>query len=785
MWKNTLVAKRQAVGGVQGIGRIAPRLDAFAKVCGTEKFAADLYPPGFLWVGVKRSDFAHALILSIDTSTAAALPNVVAALTHRDIQGKNRLGIFEKDQPILANERVRHYGDAVALVVAETKEALAAGLAAVVVKYEALQPEFDPNAALLPMAPLLHPGRTDGNLLLHAEIISGDSETALAACAHTASVSIQTGWQEHAFLETQAGVACMEADGTLSMTVSTQTPFRDRLELAEAIGLAPTKIHIVAPFLGGGFGGKDGITVQGFLALAAMHSKGRPVKIWYSREESILAGVKRHPLQATYSVGCDREGVLQALQCRLLFDTGAYASLGGEVFALAMEHAGGPYRIPAVKIEGSVVYTNNPVAGAFRGFGVPQVTACMEQAMDELAMAGNFDPLELRRKNAVQRGDTAPAGVILSQTTGLAECLDRVAEHPFWLERESWQKAALPFKRRGVGVAAAFHGAGFGPAIADYANAKLEILPDGCIRVYAGVSDMGQGNASTYAQIVSHLLNQPCDNMELVLPDSAKTLPSASSSASRTTTTYGNAMIGAANLLKDRLLARAALIFSFQLLQGVKNEDLVLLPGRILHPPSGKNMPLAVVAGMLDASERIVTSSYTSPVNSQTMSSGVNLRTHGFPHRVFSYGVQLVRLEVDTCTGEVKICAGLACIDGGTVLNPQVYEQQIQGGMAQGLGYALFEEFVVRDGKIATDDFSTYILPTAVDLPDMEVIAVTSYEPDGPFGMKGIGEIGIDAVYPAVSNAVACAVGCRVATGPMTGAKVLAALRLAGQEASQ
>jgi len=568
------------------------------------------------------------------------------------------------------------------------------------------------------------------------------------------------------------------------MTVSTQTPFRDRLELGEAIGMSPAKIHIAAPCLGGAFGGKDGFTVQGFLALAAMHSGGRPVKIVYSREESILAGVKRHPLKAAYTLGCDAGGTLQALECRLVFDTGAYASLGGEVFALAMEHAGGPYRIPAVKINGSVVYTNNPVSGAFRGFGVPQVTAAMEQAMDELARAGGFDPLEIRIKNAVHRGDVTPAGVVLTQTIGLTECLERMRAHPLWQQRQAWEAAAPAFRRRGTGIAAAFHGVGFGPAIADYANAKLELLPGGRIRVFAGVSDMGQGNASTCVQIASHLLNQSYSEMELVLPDTEKTLPSASSSASRTTFTYGNALIGAAEILKTRILARAALMISFQLLQSIRTEDLVLLPGRVLHAPSGRSLPLAAVAGLMDASERVATHSYTSPVNNQTMTEGQNLRMHGFPHRVFSYGAQLVRLEADTCTGEVTVCDLLSCIDAGSVLNPQLYEQQIHGGVAQGLGYALFEDFAVKDGRIATGDFCTYILPTAPDLPEMEVVSVTPHETDGPFGMKGVGEISIDSVLPATANAIARAVGVRISDGTMTAEKILTGFRKTGLEAA-
>ncbi len=768
--------------GVQEIGRVAPRLDAYAKVTGAEKFAADYYPSEYVWAGVKRSEYAHARILEINTAKAAAITGVIAVLTHHDISGKNRLGIFEKDQPILTDERVRHYGDAVALVVAETKEALAAGIAAVGVEYEPLSAVFDPESALLPEAPVLHPERPEGNVLLKAEIVQGKGAEGLKNCDHTANLAISVGWQEHAFLETQNGVARMDEAGELWLTVSTQTPFRDRLELAESLGISPLKIHISAPCLGGGFGGKDGVTVQGFLVLAAMHAGGRPVKLWYSREESIQAGVKRHPIQAEYTVGCDKTGILQALNCRLLFDTGAYASLGGEVFALAMEHAGGPYRIPDVCITGKAVYTNNPVAGAFRGFGVPQVAACMEQVMNELARTGGFDPLDLRRKNAVRRGDVTPTGVILSGTTGLGECLERVAHHPLWSEREKWKTRAPAFKRRGVGLAAAYHGVGFGPVVADYANAKLEVLPDGRFRVYAGVSDMGQGNASTYAQIVSHILNQPYEMMELILPDSDKTLPSASSSASRTTFTYGKAMTTAAEQLRDRMVNRAALILSFQLLQSLNKEELLLLPGRILHSPSGKELSLAMIASLMDGAERMVTASYTSPVNSQTLTSGQNLRLHGFPHRIFSYGVHLVRLEADTCTGEVKVCDGLACIDAGTVLNPQIYEQQVQGGMAQGLGYALFEEFCVREGKIATGDFSTYILPTASDLPNMEIMAVTPHEDAGPFGMKGIGEISIDAVFPAVANAIADATGIRIATGIMSAEKVLAAFSRSGQE---
>lgn len=778
-------ADRRSAGEPQEIGRVAPRVDAYTKVTGAERFAADNYPENHLWAGVRRAEFPHARIKSIDTSAARQLPGVVAVLTYRDIKGSNRLGIFEKDQPILADAVVRHYGDAVALVVAESKASLAAALASIRVEYEPRPAVFDPAAAGGGGAPVIHEGRPGGNCLLASEIVRGRGGTALAECRYTAELTIQLGWQEHAFLETQNGVAWQEEDDLLTIVASTQTPFRDRLELAEALGLAPDRIRVIAPYLGGGFGGKDGVTVQGFLALAALNSGGRPVKLWYSREESILAGAKRHPATVTYRLGCDGEGILQAMDCRMLFDTGAYASLGAEVFALAMEHAGGPYRIPNATVRGSIIYTNNPVAGAFRGFGVPQAAAGMEQAMDELARVAGCDPLALRRKNAVRRGDTTPTGVVLSGTTGLRECLDKAERHALWRGRQAWRDSAPPFKRRGIGVAAVYHGMGFGPVVADYANAKLELTAAGRIAVYAGVADMGQGNATTCLQIVSHSLGQRYEDMELILPDTARTLPSASSSASRTTFTFGNALIGAAALLRARIMARVALLLSFQLLGHVAGEDLLLLPGRILHQPSGRSVPLKLLAGFMDAAERMVTYSYTCPINRQVLDTGENLRLHGYPHRLFSYAVQLARVEIDTLTGETTVCDFVSCVEAGRMLNPQLYEQQVQGGAVQGLGYALFEEFSVAEGRIATGDLATYILPTALDVPDMDVVSVASHEDEGPFGMKGVGEIGLDGVFPAVANAVADAAGARITQGTLTAEKVLAALLSGGREAAR
>lgn len=758
------------------VGMNAPRADAFTKVTGKEQYAADYYPPNLLWCGVKRPSYAHALIRSIDISRAKEMPGVAAVLTHKDISGSNRLGILEKDQPVLAEDTVRHYGDSIALVLAESRYTLQQALELISVEYEPLPAVFDPEAAMLEDAPVLHPGRKYKNILHRDLIKQGQGAAALEECTYRTNFECSLTWQEHAFLETEAGVAWLEDDGALVIVASTQTPFRDRTEISHALGIPSCRIRVIAPYLGGGFGGKDGITVQAFLALAAQHSGGRPVKMWYSREESFLAGTKRHPAILKYSLGCDQEGILHALDCRIVMDTGAYASLGCEVLALAMEHAGGPYRIPHASIEGIAVYTNNPVAGAFRGFGAPQAHAAIEQVIDELARIAGFDPLEFRLKNAVSRGDTTPSGVTLTQSTGILACLETARDSAAWRERERWESLAPPFKKRGTGIAAINHGIGYGPVIPDNANAKIELTGEGRLIIYAGVSDMGQGNAATYLQIAGDILSQTLDNMELVLPDTAQTLPSGSSSASRTTFTFGNALIGAAQALRKRILERASLLFTYQFFEHVRAEDLGLVPGHVRHIPTGREIHLSFVSTTMDQSERTAANSYTCPVNRQKPPTGGSLRIHGYPHRVYSFGVNLVRLEADILTGEVTVCDFIAFTDAGRIINPELFDQQVHGGIAQGLGYTLFEDFLVSEGRILTGDFGAYILPTALDIPDIQSIAIPLQEEDGPYGMKGVGEITINGAFPAVANALARVCKTRISSGPLTAEKVLAAI---------
>lgn len=752
------------------IGTVLTRSDASAKVQGCEKYAADYYPQGMLWAGVKRSAYAHAKILRIETSKAVEVTGVAAVLTSGDIRGSNRVGVPEMDQPVLADDKVRCKGDPVVLVLAENKKALELALEKIEIDYEVLPAVFDPREALKPDAPLLYEQRPGKNLLLSGTLERGNGAASLKDCKFVVEGRFKLPWQEHAYLETEAGVAGINSEGILEITASTQTPFRDRNELSHALGLPADKIRVTAPYLGGAFGGKDGITVQGLLGLGAMHSGDRPVKMWTSREESFLSSTKRHPAELHYRLGCTQDGILLAMTCEVVLDTGAYAALGGAVLAMVLEHAAGVYRIPNVFIEGFCVYTNNPVASAFRGFGAPQGLAGIEQMIDLLADEAGIDALKFRLKNAVNRGDTTGSGVLMSNSTGIISCLKKVQRHPLWINRQDWVNNAPAFKKRGVGTAAGMQGTGYGPVILDIANAKTELLPDGRFRIYSGVADMGQGNNPTNIHIAGEILNQAPKDFELLQPDTGSCLPSGSSSASRTTFSFGNALIGACKNLKERILTRAC-----NLMMGAYFENLLLARGKVLDMTSGREISLQAIASSMTEQERISIFSYIAPAAKHPESVNSEIRFLGFPHRIFSFACHLALVEIDELSGEIEVCDYLACTDAGRILNPQIYEQQIHGGIVQGMGYVLWEDFRIHNGDVLCRNLATYILPTAVDIPDLQSLAVETEE-TGPFGMKGVGEIGINLPYPAISNAVAQALGRRIYEGPLTAERVLKCL---------
>ncbi|MDQ7836123.1 MAG: xanthine dehydrogenase family protein molybdopterin-binding subunit [Humidesulfovibrio sp.] len=759
------------------------RADALSKATGAERYALDLAPADCLFAGAFRPGapsgsspgIAHGRVRGLDTAAALAEPGVLRVLTAADVPGTNLQGIVHKDQPVLCGEVIRHAGDPVALVLAVSAEALRRGLAALRADIEPLPGVFDPAAALKKGAPLVHAqghaAPKGGNLLLRAVIEKGDARKALRDAPVVVRGEFSTPAQEHAFLETQCGFAQVLPDGVLDMTVSTQAPFRDRFEIGHALGLDPFRIRVRAPYLGGGFGGKDGATVQCLLALAALKAEGRPVRMAWDREESILAGYKRHAVRLRCELGADSDGTLLAYSCRALYDTGAYAHLGGEVMELGMEHAAGPYRVPHTFVEGRCVYTNNPVAGAFRGFGVAQMSPAFEGLMDALAARLGMDPQALRRKNALRTGDTNSSGVTLTSSAHLAECLDALEAHPLWAGREAWREAAPPFIRRGVGVAAVFNGMGYGRGLPDMAIAKLELTGEGDFLVYSAVADMGQGNAAAFATLAAQELNQQPGAVRLLQPDTERCHPSGSSSAGRTTYTFGNALLKACAAMRDKLLSRAAL---FLLADDIAALELV--PGAVRHKATDRMLPLAVLGRALERDDRVCVAEFLMPVAQDPPDTGRGF-VIGFPHLFFAYAAHLARIEVDELTGRVRVCDYVCATDGGRVLDRSCFDQQAQGGAAQGIGFALTEDFSTRQGLILTGDLSTCLMPTALDLPDILSLAVEGDEPTGPRGLKGVGEVGLNGPAPALASALEDATGVRLRDFPLAPERVLAALK--------
>lgn len=753
------------------VGRPAPRVDAGAKVTGEEKFAIDHSRKGLLWAGARRAGLAHGIIRSIDTSEAKALPGVYAVLTRKDVSGTNRQGIVHKDQPVLAGSRVRHCGDPVALVLAEDRDTLEKALSLIAVDLAPLQGVFDPEEALRPESPLVH---ESGNLLKKAVIRVGNALEAFSECDVVVEDCFEVPAQEHAFLETENGLAWQEPDGRIIMTVSTQAPFRDRFEIAHALGCEVEAIRVISPYLGGGFGGKDGATVQCLLALAALHADGRPVRMWWQREESFTAGYKRHPVRMRYRLGAMRDGTLRSIHCRLVYDTGPYAHLGAEVMALGMEHACGPYRVPNTLIEGFCVYTNNPISGAMRAFGVCQPSFGIERMMDLAASKLGMSRLDMRLKNALRRGDRNGAGVTLVHSTGILGCLEVLGRHSLWAESGKWKNAAGPFKRRGVGIAAVSNAMGYGRGLPDSAIARVKLTREGKIRIYSGVTDMGQGNASAFIQIAGEVLRQDASRLEIVQPDTDRAHPSGSSSAGRTTYTYGNALIAACEELKEKLLHRGALMLMLD-----ETSGLALLPGKVRHLPSGREVSFELLGRVLPQTDRNVVKQFIMPVAQDNVESASEFKI-GFPHVFFSYAAHVACVEVDELTGKIDVKGYLAVTEGGRVINPSGFDQQVHGAVAQGLGYALMEEVLLREGKILNPNFTNYIIPTSMDVPDIASVCVETVESTGPFGMKGIGEVGMNAPLPAIASALEDATGRRLRKSPLTAASILRAL--AGKE---
>jgi CO/xanthine dehydrogenase Mo-binding subunit/aerobic-type carbon monoxide dehydrogenase small subunit (CoxS/CutS family) len=756
-------------------GLSLPRVDALSKASGELKFAEDLRFPGLLHAAVLRSEEPHARILHLDASGARARPRVIAVLTARDVPGRNAFGLLVADQPVFAADKVRCVGDALAAVVAESEEAAREALEHFRVRYEPLPVIAGAEQALAPGAPSVHERPAErrspaANLVARKRSGRGDVSQGLAEADEVLEEEYFTPFVEHAYLEPECGIGVPEPDGRVTVYVGSQGPWEDRRQVAAALGLAEERVRIAHLPLGGGFGGKEDITVQIIVALAALKT-GRPVRLRYDRRESIRASVKRHAASLRYTTGVKRDGTLTAVKARILADSGAYASVGEVVIQRAVSFGAGPYVVPHADIDALGVYTNNLPAGAMRGFGNPQATFAVEVQLNRLAERLGLDPFEIRLRNILEEGRPTVTGERIRSSVGARACLEAVREAlrraPPLAPKAGW--------KAGTGVACSYKNVGLGTGLDDYAGASGEILPGGLLRVRVGSADMGQGSDTVMAQIACQELGWPYSRVVVESGDTDRDPPSLITTASRQTFVSGNAVLAMARELKARLQGWLAGRF------GVPAAAIQLGEGCCVEAATGRRLLTLQELAELAAADGVSLQArvlYSAPRTWPDLREPAGGYADGERrlHAAYCFGAQAVNLEVDPASGRVNVLRVIAASDAGRAVNPAAVEGQMEGGVVMGLGYALSEEFRLEQGRIVTDTLARLGLWRATQVPPIECIIVENPHEEGPFGAKGMSELPVSMAAPAVVSALHEALGVWLTRIPATPERILQAL---------
>jgi putative selenate reductase molybdopterin-binding subunit len=746
------------------VGRSLPRVDAREKVTGKAAYAYDMHLPGMLWGEILRSPYAHARIAAIDTFEAEQIPGVVAVYTQKDMP-QNKFGAFVQDETALADGVVRYQGEGVAAVIAVDEETALRGIEAIDVAYEPLDGVYDPEEAMAEGAPAVHEG-VERNVAAHNRVAAGDIEAGFAEADHVFEDRFITSRQCHVCMEPHALVADYDASGRVTLHISSQSTFFDRFGLEGIFGLPANKIRIISPYLGGGFGAKSEPHSIYVVAIQASMNLGRPVKMFHSRDEEFTSSRTRHPEIIDIKTGVKNDGTITARSARVILDNGAYTSYGPGVSLTQSMLGGAVYRIPAYRYDGYTVYTNNPFGGAFRGFGSPQFTFAAECHTDMIAERLGMDAVEFRRLNLSRPGDTAISGPTLA-TCGVLECVEKAAEAIGWRE-----KIANPKKGRGVGIAAGVHftSGKFHPNVnADFCAAGVKVNEDGSVSLMIGATEMGTGAATTAtAQIAAEELGVELSDVHVITSDSETIPADFGTYGSRVTTLSGRAVIDACEQIRGQLFRVGA-----ELLEADAGE--LQVGGRkvfVKSDPSREVDLATVVQSSLfrdrDGRQIMAQAHFDAPCDLPDPETGV-----GDFAMSYSFGAHAVEVEVDEETGLVRVVDFVAATDCGNLVNPALAEGQVEGGAAQGIGYGLMEDLVCEEGQVLNPHLSTYRVPTATEMPPMRMIWVETDDPQGPYGAKGLGEMGLVPTAAAIANAVYNATGARVNRIPLTPERVL------------
>ena len=732
------------------VGKAKPNPNALAKITGIARFTDDYDFPGMLYARTKRAGVPHARIRAIDTSAARELEGVYAVLTHEDIPGRNAHGVVSIDWPVLCGRKVRYIGDAVAIVAAETQEIAAAALELIDVDYEKLPAVTDAIDAAKPDAPLVHEERPDGNLLKHIKVKKGDIDSGFASADVVVDQTYRTPTTEHLFLEpecsigvpagytpTRFGGRCdalavrgeTAAHSKTTIYVGSQIPYTDRDQAAATLGVEPDAVRVVATLMGGGFGGKEDIAGQIHTALLAEATQ-RPVKMLYTRQESLAVHPKRHATIIRIRTGATRDGKLTAVQATLYGDGGAYASLSEKVLTRATTHATGPYDVPNVKVDCFALYTNNVPCGAFRGFGVTQSCFAVESNMDTLAEKLGLDAIEFRRMNALDVGSETSTGQVMRESVGLNECIDKVEQDMRSGDfRWTWDEG---HRRFAWGLAVGYKNTGLGGGAPDKATAEVEAWQDPDRGLMAEVrissAEMGQGLPAVLAACAAEELGIPSERVSVLLGDTDFCPDGGPTTASRQTFVSGNA-------------ARLAAKDVARQLKDAEPESRIKAQYEYWAP---KTQPLGKGGDM---------------------------------HIAFGFCAQAALCEIDMRTGEVSVRKVIAAHDVGRAINPLTLEGQIEGGIVMCIGYTLTEHYIQEDGKPWTNVMARYKTPSITHAPKIISHIVEHNTAAGPFGAKGVGELPSIPTSPAITNAIYRATGVRMRSLPVDQDELLRAIR--------
>ena len=765
------------------VGESVPRIDAREKVTGSAIYADDLqFGNALLYARIKRSPHPHALIKKIDATKARALPGVKAVVTGDDFPGY--IGLYLQDRHIFCRDRVRYVGDPVAGVAAISEKVAHQALDLIDVEYEVLEPVLDPELGANSEAPILHPDlgkyvvadfilpKPDTNISNHFKIRKGDMDNIWEKCVGVIERKYRIPHIQHVPLEPHVAIAKVDESGEITLWDSSQSPFAQRSLIADALGISQSEMRVIAPSVGGGFGGKAGVSMESLAVAIATKVKGRPVKLLLTREEEFYTAFVRQGLVAYFKIGCDKTGKLLAMENIFYWDGGAYTEYGVNITRAAGYSCTGPYEVPNVKTDSYCVYTNHPVGGPMRGFGMPEMHAGLEQCIEELALQIGMDSIEFRRRNCLKEDSILATGGKM-HPTGLSQCLEKSAEAIGWGHKAP---PSAPNKRRGKGLALMWKAPAMPPNAGS--SAWIELAEDGKITLGIGCQDIGQGAFTVAAQMAAAAFGVPYESVRLATPVDTRYSPYEwQTVASRITWSTGNAIINAAHDARHQVLELVSEAWEEDL------EDLNIVNGVVISYKTEKEIPLKnfVVYGLPKLDGKgwiggpIIGRGNFMPSNVTGLDPETGQGEQAVVH--FTTGAQAVELEVDLDTGEIDIIKGVAAFDVGRAINPDMVKAQMEGGLIQGISSALFECLQLKDGVVQNPSFVDYRIATTTDVPDeIQSIIVEVPQDDGPWGARGIGEHSMVPTIPAIANGIYDAIGIRFEGPPFTAEKVYLAM---------